>query len=136
VGYAELVTTPAYSQRHVRKSQAGPVCRVCRNLAREARAQRRISQARIVCRTPLDGLFLSLFSKGKFFPTRVAMRCCSSSNELIPGSHSSSWVFKLGLKGLRPIVAHPERYAPLFKRTDPSIAFSIKMWVCSSICCL
>lgn len=28
-------------------------------------------------------------------------------------------LFKLAVKRLRPVLAHPERYAPLYKRTDP-----------------
>jgi protein-tyrosine phosphatase len=39
-------------------------------------------------------------------------------NDMIPVGFEQV-VFKLELKGLRPVIAHPERYNALFKRTDP-----------------
>jgi protein-tyrosine phosphatase len=66
-----------------------------------------------------DATMLELFYAGTLMPYPGGHALLVEfPNESIPLSFEQI-IFKMGLKGLRPIIAHPERYAPLFKRTDP-----------------
>jgi protein-tyrosine phosphatase len=66
-----------------------------------------------------DELFLQLFQAGELLPYPGGRALLLEfANESFPLG-IEELTFKLRLKGLTPVVAHPERYVPLFKRTDP-----------------
>ncbi len=66
-----------------------------------------------------DSLFFELFQAGELLPYPGGRALLIEfANESLPVGFENL-MFKLGLKGLRPILAHPERYVPLFKSTRP-----------------
>lgn len=67
----------------------------------------------------LDDVFLQLFEKGEVLPY-------PGQKALLVEFHYDVWprkvekrVFELMLRGLRPVIAHPERYRDLERETDP-----------------
>jgi protein-tyrosine phosphatase len=117
VGYAELVTTP-----HIRsgmfENRKPALSEAFAAFAREASALPDLPKLALSAEHHCDGLFLSLFQQGEILPYPGGHAVLLEfPNEMIPVAFEQL-VFKLGLKGLRPIVAHPERYTPLFKRTE------------------
>jgi protein-tyrosine phosphatase len=118
VGYAQLVTTPHIRAGMFENRKPGLV-EAFGAFAAVARAQADLPQLALSAEHHCDSLFLDLFLQDAIlpFPGGKAV-LLEFPNEMIPVSVDKI-VFKLGLKGLRPIIAHPERYTPLFKRTDP-----------------
>jgi protein-tyrosine phosphatase len=67
----------------------------------------------------LDDVFWSLFAQKQVLPY-------PGENAILIELHPERWpngltqrFFEMQLRGLRPVIAHPERYAPLAKSTDP-----------------
>jgi protein-tyrosine phosphatase len=118
VGYAQLVTTPHIRSGMFENRKPGLVA-AFEAFAAVARARTDMPELALSAEHHCDGLFLDLFQQGALlpFPGGKAL-LVEFPNEMIPVAFEQI-VFKLGLKGLRPIIAHPERYTPLFKRTDP-----------------
>jgi protein-tyrosine phosphatase len=66
-----------------------------------------------------DALFLELFEAGAILPYPGAHAVLVEfPNQALPLAFDRL-AFRLARKGLKAIIAHPERYVPLFKRTDP-----------------
>jgi protein-tyrosine phosphatase len=118
VGFSKLVTTP-----HIRSgmfdNRKPALVQAFDGLVAAAQGQPGLPELALSAEHHCDALFLELFQGGGLlpFPGGHAV-LVEFPNETIPVAFDQI-VFKLALKGLRPIVAHPERYTPLFKRTDP-----------------
>ena len=71
------------------------------------------------CEHHCDSLFWALLERREHM-TYPGGHCALMElpNEMLPPRLEQQF-FQISLKGLRPVLAHPERYVPLLKRTDP-----------------
>lgn len=117
VGFAKLVTTP-----HIRSgmfdNRADGLRQAFRAFAEQAQGHADLPELALSAEHHCDALLLELLQAGELLP--------------YPGGHSiliefgydavpaavERVAFKIALKGLRPIIAHPERCAPLFRKSD------------------
>ncbi len=118
VGYETVVTTP-----HIRTAMFDN-----RRADLEARFARFCAATHDVPGMPETGLgaehffddvFWQLFEGGQSLPLpggRAAL--VELPPEMFP-QRLEERVFEMNVKGVRPVLAHPERYAPLFRRSDP-----------------
>lgn len=65
-----------------------------------------------------DDVFVELFARGQALPypggKAMLVELPSDSIPLV----LEQQVFRMNVRGVRPVLAHPERYSPLFKRSD------------------
>lgn len=66
-----------------------------------------------------DDVFWALFEKGEAVPYPGGKGALVEfPPEMFP-ARVDDRMFHMNVKGVRPVLAHPERYAPLFRKTDP-----------------
>lgn len=119
IGYATLVTTPHIRAGMFENRKAGIEAAFAAFAEAAAQSTGSLPALRVSAEHHCDDVMLRLFHEGTLvpYPGERAL-LVEFPNETIPVAFEQL-AFKLGLKGLRPIIAHPERYTPLFKRTDP-----------------
>jgi protein-tyrosine phosphatase len=118
LGYAKLVTTPHIRSGMFDNTRAGLEAAFAAFHA-QIKVHPGLPELALSAEHHCDSHFLQLLVGGGLlpFPGGHAL-LVEFPNEVIP-LNFEQLVFKLGLKGMRAIIAHPERYTPLFKRTDP-----------------
>ncbi len=118
LGYAKLVTTPHIRAGMFDNTRHGLEAAFAAFHA-EIHKHPGLPELALSAEHHCDSNFLALLTRGELlpFPGGHAL-LVEFPNDAIPLGFEQL-VFKLGLKGVRPIIAHPERYTPLFKRTDP-----------------
>jgi protein-tyrosine phosphatase len=118
LGFSHLVTTPHIRSGMFDNTRAGLTAAFDSFRARALEVGG-LPQLSLSAEHHVDGVFLELLHAGELlpFPGGKAL-LVEFAHDVLPVAFEQL-VFKLGLKGLRPILAHPERYAPLFKRTTP-----------------
>jgi protein-tyrosine phosphatase len=118
LGYAQLVTTPHIRTGMFENRREGLQNAFAR-LQAELGDDPALPALALSAEHHCDAVFFELFQRGEILP--------------FPGNHAvliefpydalplsvDQVCYKLRLKGLRPVIAHPERCTPLFKRTDP-----------------
>lgn len=65
-----------------------------------------------------DDVFAGLFAKGEVLPYRGGRAILVEFRYEAWPQRIEDQLFRMQLKGLRPLIAHPERYHALFERTD------------------
>ncbi len=116
IGYARLVTTP-----HIRsgmfENRKGGLEAAFAALTAEIAQLDGMPALDLSAEHHCDHVFFELFQAGQLlpYPGGTAL-LIEFANESLPAAFEQL-MFRLGLKGLRPILAHPERYTPLFKNT-------------------
>lgn len=119
LGYARLVTTP-----HIRSGMFDnrpPALRQAFEafVAAARAAEPNIPELDLSAEHHCDEIFLELFHAGELLPYPGGRALLVEfANEALPLGFEQL-AYKLRLKGFTPVVAHPERYVPLLKRTDP-----------------
>ena len=122
IGYVRLVTTPHIRSGMFENRKPGLVS-AFEALKQEFASVAGLPALDLSAEHHCDGLFMDLFLAGELLPYPGGRALLIEfANEMLPVSFDRI-VFKLGLKGLRPILAHPERYVPLFNSTRPIQAF-------------
>lgn len=115
IGFATLVTTP-----HIRSGMfdnRAPGLREAFD-AFVARAPAGLPELALSAEHHCDALLLELLQTGDLLPYPGARSILIEFGyESLPASIERI-AFKLALKGLRPVIAHPERCAPLFRKSD------------------
>lgn len=118
LGYDHLVTTPhirrgMFENRKPGLEQAFQA--FCAQVASEPDMPTLSLSAEHHC----DEVFLELFQADQLlpYPGNHALLIEFASDSL--PVHFAQLAFKLRLRRLAPVIAHPERYVPLFKRTAP-----------------
>ncbi len=122
IGYTRLVTTPHIRSGMFENRKAGLVAAFAA-LKEQVAQVPGLPALDLSAEHHCDSLFLELFEQGELLPypdTRALL--IEFANESLPVSFDRL-LFKLALKGMRPILAHPERYVPLFKSTRPIQGF-------------
>ncbi|HVZ32054.1 MAG TPA: CpsB/CapC family capsule biosynthesis tyrosine phosphatase [Polyangiaceae bacterium] len=119
LGYAQLVTTP-----HIRsgmfENRRPDLEHAFAALREQIGAEEEtLPELALSAEHHCDSLFLELFEANQLlpFPGSHAL-LLEFPNEALPVAFDRL-AFRLAHKGLRAIIAHPERYVPLFKNTDP-----------------
>jgi protein-tyrosine phosphatase len=118
MGYERLVTTPhirsgMFENRRVGLESAFAALRV------ELGDDPLLPALELSAEHHCDALFLELFEAGEILPYPGGHAVLVEfANEALPVAFDRL-AFRLARKGLKAIIAHPERYVPLFKRTDP-----------------
>jgi protein-tyrosine phosphatase len=117
MGYERLVTTP-----HIRsgmfENRRPDLERAFAALLAELGDDTLLPALSLSAEHHCDSVFLELFEAGQILPypgERAVL--VEFPNEALPVAFDRL-AFRLASKGLKPIIAHPERYVPLFKRTD------------------
>jgi protein-tyrosine phosphatase len=118
LGFERLVTTPHIRAGMFENRRAGleqTFQRLLQGLASEGG----LPQLELAAEHHCDATFLELFAAGELLPYPGGRAILMEfPNEAFPVGFEQL-AFKLRLKGMAPVVAHPERYLPLFRRTDP-----------------
>lgn len=118
IGYARLVTTPHIRSGMFENRKPGLLAAFDALKAQVADVAG-MPALDLAAEHHCDSLFFDLFQAGELLPYPGGRALLVEfANESLP-VRFDQLVFKLGLKGLRPILAHPERYTPLFKSTRP-----------------
>lgn len=118
MGYERLVTTP-----HIRggmfENRRPGLEQAFQALRAEFGEDASLPLLQLSAEHHCDSLFVELFEAGEILPypgERAVL--LEFPNDSLPVAFDR-FAFRLARKGLRAIIAHPERYVPLFKRTDP-----------------
>jgi protein-tyrosine phosphatase len=116
MGYAQLVTTPHIRSRMF-ENRAENLREAFAQLLAASSAEPSLPALALSAEHHCDALFLELFERGALLPYPGAKALLLEfANEALPVAFDRL-AFRLASKGLKPIIAHPERYVPLFKRT-------------------
>ncbi len=118
LGYAQLVTTP-----HIRsgmfENRRPDLEEAFASLRAQLGDDASLPELALSAEHHCDSLFLELFEANQLLPYPGARAVLLEfPNEALPVAFDRL-AFRLAQKGLRAVIAHPERYVPLFKRTDP-----------------
>ena len=117
MGYARLVTTPHIRSGMFENRRPG-LEEAFAAFRSEVGEDARLPELELSAEHHCDSLFLELFEAGQILPYPGAHAVLVEfPNEALPVAFDR-FAFRLARKGLKPIIAHPERYVPLFKRTD------------------
>jgi protein-tyrosine phosphatase len=118
LGYDTLVSTPHIRAGMFDNTRAGLEAAFA-SFAQEAHKHADMPEIALSAEHHCDTNFLQMLTRGELLPYPGAHALLVEfPNEVIPAGFEQI-TFKLGLRGLRPVIAHPERYSPLWKRTDP-----------------
>lgn len=118
IGYGRLVTTPHIRSGMFENRKAGLLAAFSALLA-QVGTDPSLPQLDVSAEHHCDGLFLDLLDAGELLPYPGGHAILVEfANESLPVAFDRL-AFRIAGKGMKPIIAHPERYVPLFKRTDP-----------------
>ncbi|MDB4975781.1 MAG: putative tyrosine-phosphatase [Myxococcaceae bacterium] len=118
LGYGRLVTTP-HIRSHMFENRRAGLEAAFAELQRQVGHDSSLPQLDVSAEHHCDALFLELFEAGELLPYPGAHALLIEfPNEALPVAFDRL-AFRIARKGLKSIIAHPERYVPLFKRTDP-----------------
>ena len=118
MGFARLVTTPHIRSRMFENRKAG-LEQAFGETLRALTDEPGLPDLALAAEHHCDALFLELFEAHEILPYPGAHALLVEfPNEALPVAFDRL-AFRLASKGLKPIIAHPERYVPLFKRTQP-----------------
>lgn len=118
LGYARLVTTPHIRTGMFENRREGLQIAFAR-LKEQLGDDPTLPELALSAEHHCDALFFELFQQGAIlpFPGEKAV-LIEFPYDALP-LNVDQICYKLQLKGLRPVVAHPERCTPLLKKTDP-----------------
>lgn len=118
LGFDHLVTTP-HIRRGMFENRKANLTQAFQEFAAQVATEPDMPALSLSAEHHCDDLFLELFQAGDLLPYPGGRALLLEfANESLPLG-IEKLAFNLRLKGLTPVVAHPERYVPLFKRTDP-----------------
>ncbi len=118
LGYDHLVTTPHIRRRMFENSKEG-LEQAFQAFSAAVASEPDMPALSLSAEHHCDEGFLELFEKGQLlpYPGKHAL-LIEFANEALP-LHFEQLAFRIRLQRMTPVIAHPERYVPLFKRTDP-----------------
>jgi protein-tyrosine phosphatase len=117
MGYVQLVTTPHIRSGMFENRRAG-LQQAFAGLLAELGDDSTLPLLALSAEHHCDSLFVELFEAGEILPYPGGHAVLIEfPNEALPVAFDK-FAFRLARKGLKAIIAHPERYVPLFKRTD------------------
>jgi protein-tyrosine phosphatase len=118
LGFERLVTTP-HIRRGMFENRKPTLAAAFEVFLSELRDEPGMPDLALSAEHHCDDVFLELFQSGELLPYPGGHALLIEfANENLPVNFERL-AFKLKLKGLTPVIAHPERYVPVFKRTDP-----------------
>ncbi|MET0342327.1 MAG: CpsB/CapC family capsule biosynthesis tyrosine phosphatase [Polyangiales bacterium] len=117
MGFSQLVTTPHIRSGMFENRKAG-LERAFSALTEALRGDDALPALALSAEHHCDALFLELLEAREILPYPGARALLVEfPNEAFPVAFDRL-AFRLAQRGLRPIIAHPERYVPLFKRSS------------------
>jgi len=117
MGYSQLVTTPHIRSGMFENRRAG-LEQAFAALQAELGSDPLLPELALSAEHHCDALFLELFEAGTILPYPGGHALLLEfPNEAFPVAFDKL-AYRLARKGLKSMIAHPERYVPLFKRTD------------------
>lgn len=118
LGYAEVIATP-----HIRTSmfdnRRPGLERAYRELASIAEGVPGLPKTGLAAEHYCDDVFWQLFQSGEAMPYPGGKAALVELHYEVWPLRLEERFFEMQVRGVRPVLAHPERYAGLFKRTDP-----------------
>lgn len=121
IGYAHCVATPHIRSGMFENRKAG--LEKAYREAIEKLAGAKVPRLGLSSEHFFDDVFWQLFERREVLPY-------PGDNAILVELHPDRWprgltdrFFQMQLRGLRPMIAHPERYAPLAEETEPLDAF-------------
>lgn len=118
MGYSRLVTTPHIRSRMF-DNRKPDLERAFAAFVAELGSEAALPELGLSAEHHCDSVFLELFEAGELVPYPGGHALLVEfPNEALPVAFDRL-AFRLARKGFKPVIAHPERYVPLFKRTDP-----------------
>ncbi len=118
LGFDHLVTTP-HIRRGMFENRKANLIRAFEEFTAKVAPEAGMPRLSLSAEHHCDDLFLELFRAGELLPYPGGRALLLEfANESLPVG-IEDLAFKLRIKGFTPVVAHPERYVPLFKRTFP-----------------
>ena len=118
LGFSQLVTTPHIRSGMFDNTRAGLTQAFAQFEARLVGVSG-LPEIGLSAEHHCDGRLLELIEEGGLlaYPGASAILIEFAYDSFPVGVERLT--FKLAVKRLRPVIAHPERYAPMFRRTDP-----------------
>jgi protein-tyrosine phosphatase len=118
IGFAQLVTTPHIRSGMFENRKPGLV-EAFNALKAEVASAPNMPALDLSAEHHCDSVFMDLLQAGELlpYPGGRSLLVEFAADSLPLGFEQL--LFRIGLKGLRPVLAHPERYSPLFKSTRP-----------------
>jgi protein-tyrosine phosphatase len=117
VGFSKLVTTP-----HIRsgmfENRADGLREAFHAFAQQAQAHADLPELALSAEHHCDAQLLELLQAGELLPYPGGRSILIEFGYDSVPTAVDRVAFKIALKGLRPIIAHPERCAPLFRKSD------------------
>ncbi len=118
IGYRRVVATPHMRTAMFPNDRAG-IEESFAAFAKRAAAEAGLPELGLGSEHFFDDVFWKRFSVGEAlpYPGARAILIELSPRQLPLGLHRA--FFEMGVRQIRPVLAHPERYEPLYRRTDP-----------------
>jgi protein-tyrosine phosphatase len=117
LGYERLVTTPHIRSGMFENRKAG-LSAAFAGFLESIQGHTDLPTLELSAEHHCDSTFLELFQAGELLPYPGGRALLVEfPNEAFPLGFEQL-AFRLRLKGLTPVIAHPERYVPLFKRSS------------------
>lgn len=117
LGYDTVIATPHIRSGMFDNRKAGLVA-AFDAFAAQARNEAGLPSLGLSCEHFCDDVFLSLFEHGDALPYPGAHAALVEfPQERLP-LRVDDLFFRMSVRGVRPVIAHPERYAPLWKSSD------------------
>ncbi len=117
LGYTRLVTTPHIREQMFDNNRAG-LSAAFEAFAAQHAGDSSLPSLGLAAEHHCDGRLLDLLEQGELMPYPGGHALLLElPNQSLPVA-LDRLVFRIASKGYRTVLAHPERYVPLFKRTD------------------
>ncbi len=118
LGYDHLVTTP-HIRRGMFENRKPGLQQAFEAFAAQVASEADMPTLGLSAEHHCDETFLELFETGQLLPYPGGHALLIEfPNEALP-LQFEQLAFRLRLQRMTPVIAHPERYVPLFRRTDP-----------------
>lgn len=117
IGFSKVVATP-----HIRTAMfenRAPALRAAfERFCEDSRGLDGMPELGLGCEHFCDDVVFALFASGEALPYPGGHAALVEFPDTIPMGVADQF-FRIHVGGIRPVLAHPERYRPLFKRSEP-----------------
>jgi len=117
IGFAKVVATP-----HIRSAmfdnEPAELRAAFERFCDDSRDVEGLPELGLGCEHFCDDVVFGLFARGEALPYPGGHAALVEFPDSIPQGVADQF-FRIHVGGIRPVLAHPERYRPLFKRSEP-----------------
>jgi protein-tyrosine phosphatase len=118
IGYERVVATPHIRTAMFDNTRAGLEASFA-TLLRDVEGRAGLPELGLGAEHFFDDVFWQLFESGRALPYPGHKAALVELNERVIPLRLEDRFFEMQVRGVRPVLAHPERYAPLHARSEP-----------------